>query len=494
MLLATRPHRHWLLVIVVALAGGCGPGGNPGENHAGVDAGCDGAPCVDPCTADPHGPGCAYRAIAGAFHVFGVTSDNYALIADGNGTTSMLDLAHGTLTQIATDYTQGFISGNVAFVFHGGALGSTHLPLVIWTAANGARELDPSGMAFNNPPSSDGTHVLWIGNVTSDGASGDVLLGAVDGATPPRTLLAGVDLTGSCALPLGANITESRAIFASCQSGQSATTLASYDVDSGALLGSTASQVIFTQVDGHNGHILFPTATGASVSDLDITHVTPIATDYQNGSLTHDGKSVLYTDTEGRLQLVSVDGGTPVLVQPGPALFIQAIAPDSSVALYSTMQDGTTANADLYLTALVPNAPPPLQLRATTDVQILGDAFTTDSQFALYAANVDTAYNGALWAQPTTGGAGRMLTKLDFYWRTLAGSRIVYSDVPVETTTPNGLADGVVDLDLVDLASGAPPTTLVKSVNAYFFADDTTLVYAVYDDPTRAGVYTMTLP
>ncbi|HEX4460950.1 MAG TPA: hypothetical protein VIA18_23380, partial [Polyangia bacterium] len=116
--------------------------------------------------------------------------------------------------------------------------------------------------------------------------------------------------------------------------------------------------------------------------------------------------------------------------------------------------------------------------------------------FALYAANVDAAYNGVLWAQPTVGGAGRMLTKLDFYWQTLDGARLLYTDVPVESTTGSGRNDAVANIDLVDLSTGAAPTQLVSNANAYFYTttDNETLVYAVYDDVTRAGVYTMKLP
>ena len=499
-MLTTRSDYQRLIVIVLALAAGCSHSTNTTtETNAPVDAGCDGAQCVavDPCVADPHGAGCAYRAVAGAFHVFGVTSDNYALVTDSANNASMLDLAQGTLTPLATDYTSGTIaSGNVVFVYHGGAVGSTHLPVVIWTAADGVRELDPSAASFNNPPSSDGTHVVWIGNVASDGSAGDMLLGSVDGQTPPTTLLAGVSLLQNCSfIGINGTIVGKRVIFDGCQNGVFESTLYSYDVDSAKLVGSTPSSRSYSLIDGINGHILVATDSGASVADLDLAVVTPIATDYWNGIFTPDGKSVFYADKESALWLVSVAGGAPQLVQAGPSTAPVAISPDGRLALYTNLSTDT-ALTDLYMTSLVPNAPAPLALRTTPDATILSNAFTADSKFALYVDNVDADYNGTLWAQPTAGGAGRMLANLDFYWQTLDGSRLLFTDVPVESTSPNGAADAVANIDYVDLSTGAAPTTLVQNANAYFYTtvDSKTLVYAIFDDPTRAGVYTMKLP
>jgi hypothetical protein len=488
-MLSTRLYRSSALVL--ALAAGCG------GVSSGTDGGtADGGPIVgNPCSINPKGPGCAYQVKAGAYHVYGVTNDAHAIVVDSNANVSMLDLENGSLTSVAAGFTNGFVRQDAAFVFHGGNNGSQHLPLAIWNAAGGLRELDPAGLMYS-PLHYDGVHVAWVGNVSADGSTGDVRLGSADGKTATRTLLAGVGLNGSCGGWPELSLLGKRLLVTTCQPGAATHTLSSFDVDSGALVASLDQVELVFHTDSVNQRVLSRGATGAVVTDASLGNPTALATDYLDGVFTPDGTSVVYIDGEAKLLHVAAGGGTAALVQAGPVQFIQGISPDGKRALYSTSSDDTTGNADLYLTRLVDDAPAPFVLRQQIDAQILGDAFTADSQFALYAGAVDSAYNGAFEVQPVVGGPSREVTNLDFYWFALDGARVVYTDALVESTTPAGYSDGTADIELVDLSGAAIPTKLVKGANANMVltADKKTLVFAIIDDAAKAGVYTMQLP
>src|SRR6201999_1599568 len=102
--------------------------------------------------------------------------------------------------------------------------------------------------------------------------------------------------------------------------------------------------------------------------------------------------------------------------------------------------------------------PAPTTLGQPTDGLLLGEGFTADSQFALYAGNLDADYDGTIWAQPVAGGAAQQLAALGCCWSIAGGARVVLTDNLKESTTPGGFADGVGDLELIDLAAGGTPT------------------------------------
>jgi hypothetical protein len=127
-----------------------------------------------------------------------------------------------------------------------------------------------------------------------------------------------------------------------------------------------------------------------------------------------------------------------------------------------------------------------------TGVQ-LGDGFTADSAFALYAKNIDANANGEIWAQPVAGGPGRKLADFGFGWTTLARKgQLLYTEHLVEdSNTPGGLSDGTADLTYVDLASNAAPVTLLRGIEATVqpTPDQKSLVYARRGKPATDGIY-----
>jgi hypothetical protein len=459
--------------------------------------GCNGAPPtppvkpvkpVEPCTANPHGVGCAFLVSAGAYRVDNVTSDGFAVVVDGSKNASMLDLTHGTLTPLISGFTDTYSESGVVFAAHGGAINSLALPVTIWSAAGGARELDPS-VARAGYLHSDGAHVAWF-HLAADFKTGDVMLGSVDGKTAPKKLAAGVPLTcGSPNLAMAGN----RLLFGGYPSDCSHATLGSYDLDSGALVGSVSARTF--SLDRKRQQVLFRAGTGAAIANLDLTVVTPSVSDFVSGRFTPDGASIIYVDNEKRLARAPLFGGTPTIVQPGPVLAVEAVSPDGAWATYSTQRDAKTGYPDLHLTGVNGAAATAVTLRQQTDWLPSRDPFTPDSKFALYETNLDAQGNGTLSAQAVAGGAAHVLAAPDFYWHPVDGSRVVYNDQVHEGTAPNEFTDTTADIELLDLAGTAAPTTLVSGAGAGMFltSDRQSLVYSL-PSGAHPGVYMMRLP
>jgi hypothetical protein len=479
--------RTRLFTIAIALTATLGCGGDPNP---------PGHPTPATCIADPHAAGCAYQVTATATHVYALSSDGFALIVDDAKQGKMIDLAHGAmLTPVTANVTNAFSSGAVIFTFHDGNNQSLHLPVTIWSAASGARELDASAMPFN-PPRTDGTHVAWVGNVAADLSTGDIMLGRVDGKKGPLPLVAGISIQGACGWPTVAFVGK-RLLVSGCKGLQSQPTLHSYDADTGALVGQVALAHDGYAVDIPGERVLFATSSGGVVASIDLTAATSVASDYKSGKFTPDGNSVIYIDNEGQLRRAPIGAGNAMLLQAGPAANIEAISLNGAWATYSTKTDPNSALTDLYLTSANSAASPAVTLRAATDAILLSDGFTADSRFALFAGNVDAETNGVFSAQAVGGGPARTIANLDFYWFTLDGARVVYTDHLHESRDSNGFADGTADIELVDLGnSGDVPKTLVRQADArmQLTTDKKTIVYAMPSGSATPGIYSMRLP
>jgi hypothetical protein len=458
--------------------------------------GCGGVPINQPCAVDPHGSGCALQVTTAATRVAALSSDGFALVLDEAKRGSVLDLAHGTLTPVTTDVTNAFSSGNVIFTFHGSNTQSSSLPLNIWSAASGARELDPAVVQFSLPRT-DGTHVAWMASVANDQNSADVKLGRVDGKSAPVTVLPGMALNGGLLCNgTSVSLAGNRLLVSGCKMGQTQATLQSFDLDSGALIGQVSVAHGGFAVDANGARVLYATVTGGVVSNVDLSSVTSVVSDFKSGKFTPDGNSIIYIDNEGRLARAPINGGHPTILQSG-VVDIEQISPDSNWVIYTTKYAPSpsipTSNLLLASTTTASSA---VTLRAATDAALLSDGFTANSAFALYATNLDVQYNGVFSAQPVAGGVPRMLAKLDFYWLAVGGARVVYTDNVQESQDARGVVDSTADIELIDLATSGTPTPLVAQADArvQLTADKAFIVYGIPPGSAHPGIYTMRLP
>jgi hypothetical protein len=190
-------------------------------------------------------------------------------------------------------------------------------------------------------------------------------------------------------------------------------------------------------------------------------------------TFTPDATAALVVTTANALERVDLaSGAVSVLQTSGGA--VARVSNDGNFVTYRTSTDLMTSLGDLWLSdarnagttavALVPT---------TTTFFTYGHAFTSDSAFVVYLADVTDNEVGSLRARSVAGGSERAIGTGSFPATPVGGSRIVFTENADTSGVPS-----LADLSIVDLASGAAPTKIATQAYAWYqVMPDGTLIY-----------------
>jgi len=355
--------------------------------------------------------------------------------------------------------------------------------------------------------SADGTHVLYIDNVTA--STGDVSVIDADG-TNKKVLVPGADLTNQNCPPI-LFFAGAYAVVEGCPAGGDAgaasgdagvTSNATIQTFTGA--GWTTTATIASAATGSFGFGVDPTGANiiyASASGLQAAAVatgTSAVLDAQGttGLFTNDGKHVVYV-VGGAVNLVASTGGSPTpLLAAGGYSGIGGISPDNNwlLAYKTTTQDmlGDTLS-DLYLASATKSSSP-TTLASSATAALFGDAFTADSSHAVYTASV-TSGTGTLTSAATSGGTPAALGSTIWINTASTGAKVVFNTNYV--SGGGGGSNGQADIVWADTSASTPASLLVTQADAIYYLDQAKdkVVYSwSYLTDGTAGIWVTPLP
>ncbi len=422
----------------------------------------------------------------------GVTSDGYEIFSDDYAFQLFaVPIAGGPVQGIASLGSNFWVTvvGQVVFAWSdvsGADVGS----LTVWSSAHGAHAIAPASFGILGASSPDGSQVLYLDNVDSQGQTGDVYVANSDGSGATR-LLQGQQLNG-CFPQLG--FAGSYAVVSHCDVARGdgpSTTITSFqspgwtraDLMTGAQnvwSADTAATIVL--VSTGNGLFVAPIGGGAS---------TMIDSAGFMGQLISGGTMAIYSTTTGDLRSSAIKPPSPTTLASAFGGFY-GVSPSQSTVLY--YQNQASTGTDVFLSStLAPGKSQTLTSAMTGSIN--GDAFTADSSFALYSTGNDVCTGAAAFnAFPVSGGSAMMLgTNVWGDW-SATGSKVVFNDNYVAT---GGLRYGRADIESVNLANGATPTHVISQADAIIDmspAGDQIIYSWTVQPGAQAGIYVVPVP
>jgi hypothetical protein len=424
----------------------------------------------------------------------GVTSDGYEIFSDDFASQLYaVPVAGGASQNIAALGSKFWVVvvGQIVFAWSNVTAANVGA-LTIWSSAGGSHAIEPASYGILGSSSPDGSQVLYVGNVDSQGLTGDVFVARADGSGPTR-LLQGQQLTG-CFPQLG--FAGSYAIATHCDvargDGPSAT-ISSFQSPgwTRADLATNAENVWSADTAGtivlassNSGVMVVPIGGGPSVT-LD-------SSGYM-GQLIQGGQLAVYSTTTGVLRRSLTAIPSPVTLGSGVGGFY-GFSPSGNNVLYYQNQNQATGATDLFLAS---TAAPGMQqtLSSAQTAAVNGDAFTADSAYALYATGNNVCTGAATFnASPVTGGAAIALGSSVWSNLSATAAKVVFTDNYVAT---GGLRYGRADIESVNLAAGATPTLVASQADANFDMTPARdqIIYSWSVQPgAMAGIYVTPVP
>ncbi len=471
---------------------------------------------------------------APAAYLEGITDDGYAVYEDtSTGTLEATSIngpgaAPKTITTQATDYLAGlFVSGTTLLMLSGTSNASQVGKLTVWTSAGGTKTLSNLSTITLLDLSSDGTKIVYYDNVSEMGGTlqtGDLTVSNIDG-TGKTVLQPGVTLSGGACLLQAAQVVFLGAdiVALSCtpmvdggvpndagvagdggdggatSPGGPTETLTSY---SGASFAPSilSSQVIAGTSFGTDrgtgkpgSQILFLTP-GGLVNDVVATGVTTVITTdvAATASYSADGTQILFlTSTGSAVEAPISDPTATTALASGNYNYVVAQSPDakSQFALIATTENrdpltNAVTSSDMFLLSTT-SSNTPVALSASTSAAAYGQAFTADSNFAVFDDSVSGGV-GTLYAQATNGtGSPVELAPNSWIDDEPTGSLVFFNANCSSCTTM--YVPGQADIEYVDLSTGTTAKTIVTQAdyNFYLTKDKSKLVYSWH--PTMKG-------
>jgi hypothetical protein len=478
----------------------------------------------------------------------GVTSDGYVIYTD-NATNALYAIsltASGTPqpTTIAPLTASGNfivnVTGAVVSFWNPVNMSTVIGPLSIWTSAHGVQAVATlsQGPNFNQGQqpgavfavSADSSHVLFFDNVS--GVTGDLYVAATDGTGKTKLINQTEVSDSNCYSTL--TFGGAYAVAAYC-GGMVVSTADSGAGDAGdggadaeadaAADGGTADAVA---PDAGTAQGIISTFTGPSWTlAAHLTDVQPAVTvdsagtellvsapsgllvypiaggaatliDSASGSagtLTSDGGATIYTTGANALKRSPVVAPLPVTLVPTGLAGLIALSNDNNWVQAFLNVDQSSGFTDLYLASAATTGS--ATLLGSAPAAVFGDAFTANSGYALYFANLDTdtgtgTFTAANCSAP--GDAGGTVIGMDA-WEDFAssGTKVVYNDNFMQ-----GMGSGGQTADLKSVDVSAPvPTLLVSQADANFFLspDKTKIIYTwTYETGSQAGLWVLPAP
>lgn len=486
-------------------ASGAGPASGGGEGVA-IDAdsgiaqdtppaGCPGPGPDAGSTGDAGAPVGTLIASGNSLSTRGVTSDGYEIYSDDYALQLYaVPIAGGTPQNIAALGSKFWVTvvGQVVFAWSN-VTDANVGALTIWSSAHGAQALSPASFGILGASSSDGSHVLYVGNVDSQGQTGDVYVAGADGSGV-TSLLQGEQLTG-CFPQLG--FAGSYAVSSHCDvargSGPSAT-ISSFQSPSWSRADLVTSAQNVWSADTAGSIVLVSTGGGIMVVPMGGGSSTLLDPSGFLGQLIAGGQTAVYSTVAGDLRSSSTTAPSPTTLASPPFGGFSGVSPSQSTVLFYRNQ-ASSGGTDLYLSSTATPGTPTTVVTGT-DGAINGDTFTADSAYALYSTSNDVCTGAATFeAFPVTGTGAAVQLGTDVWgdWSS-TGEKVIFNDNYVAT---GGLRYGRADIEFVDLSAGTTPTLVVSQADAVVDMTPARdqIVYSWSVQPgTMAGIYVTPVP
>jgi hypothetical protein len=511
----------------------CGGDNNPTDGGPGdgtvPDAKPDHAQLPDtggPDAAPPVTPAGSELASSDQVQIFGVTSDDDVIYADGS-TPGLFAVPSGGGTAVKigapSTYILG-IAGADVFVWASVTTNSVGA-LSVWhhggtlTAVPNATLSSPN--AFGASP--DGTHILFTTNANTAGTVANIVGANLDG-TNQSTLVTSSDIAADDCRPLVGFASNSEAVTSTCATAPgdggvpsaSVTTYAIADVNDAGTTWTPAAILAtgaldFWSTDTAGDQIMVATTLGTSV--YPIGGGVPVVIDTKNiynavgaadftfGLLDKAGTNVLYSTAAGELDTAAVSLTPGVAaVQATGAKFIRAISPDQNYTIYTTNFDSQLFGGDLYLTKNLAASSAATLSNVTTSA-LFGvssqDDFTADSSRVMWIEALDTTSGtGDLYAQAVASGTPAKIASGVWQNASATGTKIIYNNNCASCSGSGGTTNAQGDLYVADVSTTTAPTLLQAQVDIplsasssiYFDKAKTHVIYTYSLNTTSTGV------
>ena len=237
--------------------------------------------------------------------------------------------------------------------------------------------------------------------------------------------------------------------------------------------------------------VLVSTTNGLLVAPIGGGGSTTIDSAGFMGQLISGGTMAVYSTTAGALRSSAIKSPSPTTLASAFGGFY-GVSPSQGTVIY--YQNQASTGTDVFLSSTV--APAKSQtLTSSMTGSVNGDAFTADSNYALYSTGNDVCTGAAAFnAFPVNGGSAMMLgTNVWGDW-SATGSKVVFNDNFVAT---GGLRYGRADIESVNLANGATPTHVISQADAIIDmspAGDQIIYSWTVQPGAQAGIYVVPVP
>jgi hypothetical protein len=469
-----------------ANAVGADAGSDAGSGDGSTDASMD-ASGVDAAGDDA---GSTVTLLTGAFQLWGVTSDGYAIVTDAaTGSPSAVPLGGGASVPFGhMGTTVVEVAGSVAFARSNYDPLTNSYQLTLWTSAKGgvdaasgspagvfAAAADGQTVAFGEGQTAAGAFTLAIAHPDGSQAAPGISVGGGAPTCPPQLAFAGPVLAvAACAT--------------SSLSSLAITTVTTANGFEAALLQGTAfastkhlpfsidaAGDVVAAVDGSGTARALPSNGGAALATQSNVYAAAVVPD-GSAMLTITSSGLYRTSLQNQQTAPLVTGVSPLPLE------VRAVSPDSNWVFYSSGHTNCDVH-DLYqASATAAGSPTPLETSQASALPNLGDSFTTDDAYAVYLDPVATCLpSGVLMAAPLSGGATRMLGMDSVLAYAAGAERIAF----------NQNYNGNADIYAVDLAQASSPQLLALQAAPTFFMTPPrdAVVYV-----TATGVYATSIP
>jgi len=483
-----------------------GGGGGNDDSPSAVDGGAalnpdsgivqDDAP---PGCPGPAAPGANVEAPVGrllasgnSLSVRGVTSDGYEIFSDDYALQLYaVPVAGGDVQTIGALGSQFWVTvvGQVVFAWSNVSAADVGA-LTIWSSAHGAHSIAPSSFGILGASSSDGSQVLYLANVDSQGQTGDVYVANSDGSGA-SSLLQGQQLTG-CFPQLG--FAGSYAIASHCDvargTGPSAT-ISSFQSPGWNRADLMTSAENTWSADAAGTIVLVSTNSGILVAPVGGGSATMIDSSGFLGQLISGGTRAIYGTTTGALRSSTISPPSPTTLAPAWGGFY-GVSPSQSSVLYYRNQAST--GTDIVLSSTLAPATPQVLSSGMNGV-VNGAPFTADSTYALYSTGTDVCTGAAAFnAYPVSGGSPIQIGSNVWGDWSATGAKVIFNDNYVAT---GGLRYGRADIEVVDLASSTTATHVISQADAVIDVSPAgdEIIYSWTVQPgAQAGIYVVPVP
>jgi hypothetical protein len=459
----------------------------------------------------------------GAFTVWGVTSDGYAIYSDATGNLKASTVATAAPTMITTGLGTNpdiVISGSAVLVWNNVAAAPPQITtLGVWTHSGGFQMAAAASIPGAAAVSADGTKIIFVSTVDATGKTGNIQGNDTSFAAAATTIATGVDTDQRAAKCLpnvqivgpGAGT----ALLGSCTAGfpdaaASTATIQSASTTTWAptMLVTGARTPISYSADTAGNSIFTATSAGNAVAVSTAGTQTMIDTGgVYAGVMMGDGAHVVYGAAVGAATSLK----TSPTAAPAPTVLVATgvngfygnvgvgVAPDYSHMYVFSIQNAMLGTTDLSL-ASTTVAGTPLSLVAQSTGILFASGWSADSTYALWYGNVVITGTGLYGDFSVTKVASGTSTKLGtLVWNDFAlgttGAKVTYNDNA--NPNPNQTFASTADIRVVDLSQATPTPTLVvpqADVNYFPSADGTKLVYTYGVCPMVNGVYSVASP